>query len=409
MPSADWINVKDYGAQGNNSTDDTIAIQKAIDAAKGGVVYVPQGSYVISNTLIIRSPMTFMGADSETSILRMVTAGKDGLQIRHTQGVTVTRLQVRDITNLGPNESRAIHVLACQKVILEHCKVVNTDDSGIRIGYDGSTNSKNCKVLYCYIQNASEGSGIELMKAEDSLIEGNTVIDSREHGIRVCGAVRSIITGNSVTNNTVSGISLQGFGGSGLVTQRIERIIVSNNICIGNSNGSGISVYNNVNRGLVSNNHIADAKLGIRIEDPNGHGNQDIQFTGNTISDCTTPIAIKGEQKRLTFRNNLIVGFAPNGTSTAYAFDLTALNREMTGIIIENNDIVNGSVNNVQSAVRVSRLPASSTVSIRYNNMALAKPANSPVVVKESSSGTVITTLGSTETNTVLPYGGVIS
>ena len=50
----DWYNVKSYGATGNGSTDDTTAVQAAIDAAAsagGGVVYFPRGVYVIGGAL----------------------------------------------------------------------------------------------------------------------------------------------------------------------------------------------------------------------------------------------------------------------------------------------------------------------------------------------------------------------
>lgn len=51
---ANWFNVVDYGATGDGSTDDTTAIQDAIDAAEaagGGVVYFPRGTYVVNGAL----------------------------------------------------------------------------------------------------------------------------------------------------------------------------------------------------------------------------------------------------------------------------------------------------------------------------------------------------------------------
>jgi polygalacturonase len=50
------INVKDYGAKGDGTTDDTTAIENAIAAvpAAGGVVYFPAGVYMVDpDTLII--------------------------------------------------------------------------------------------------------------------------------------------------------------------------------------------------------------------------------------------------------------------------------------------------------------------------------------------------------------------
>ena len=52
--SGDWYNVKSYGATGDGTTDDTTAVQAAIDAAitaGGGVVYFPRGVYAIGGAL----------------------------------------------------------------------------------------------------------------------------------------------------------------------------------------------------------------------------------------------------------------------------------------------------------------------------------------------------------------------
>jgi hypothetical protein len=50
------LNVKDYGALGNGSTDDTAACQAAIDAAAaagGGAVFFPTGNYIINGGLTV--------------------------------------------------------------------------------------------------------------------------------------------------------------------------------------------------------------------------------------------------------------------------------------------------------------------------------------------------------------------
>lgn len=65
-----FFSVKDFGATGNGSTDDTAEIQATIDAvadAGGGVVYFPAGTYKISTTILV-----------STNAVRLLGAGKGG-------------------------------------------------------------------------------------------------------------------------------------------------------------------------------------------------------------------------------------------------------------------------------------------------------------------------------------------
>jgi polygalacturonase len=63
------VNVRDKGAKGNRRTDDTVAIQRAIDAVAGtgGTVYVPDGVFMVrgldKRTLRLKSKMTLKLAD----------------------------------------------------------------------------------------------------------------------------------------------------------------------------------------------------------------------------------------------------------------------------------------------------------------------------------------------------------
>jgi Pectate lyase superfamily protein len=60
----DSLNVRSFGAKGDDKTDDTAAFQAAIDAAAasgGGSVFVPAGMYRIDGTLILKRNVTLEG------------------------------------------------------------------------------------------------------------------------------------------------------------------------------------------------------------------------------------------------------------------------------------------------------------------------------------------------------------
>jgi len=67
---SDTKNVKDFGAIGNGTTDDTVAIQTAVDAmAQGGVLKFPPGEYRLTDEIIVPSygGIVFEGAGGNDS------------------------------------------------------------------------------------------------------------------------------------------------------------------------------------------------------------------------------------------------------------------------------------------------------------------------------------------------------
>jgi len=58
-PVSQWVSVRTLGAKGDDSVDDTAAIQKAIDTHK--VVYLPAGFYRVSDTLRLRPDTVLLG------------------------------------------------------------------------------------------------------------------------------------------------------------------------------------------------------------------------------------------------------------------------------------------------------------------------------------------------------------
>lgn len=75
------VSVKDYGAVGDGTTDDTTAIQNtisAVGAAGGGVVFFPTGTYKISSKLTINNNAVFLqGSGRRASILAPTAMSTD--------------------------------------------------------------------------------------------------------------------------------------------------------------------------------------------------------------------------------------------------------------------------------------------------------------------------------------------
>ncbi len=66
------FNIRDYGATGDGTTDDTRAVLKAISnfTDNGGVLYIPSGTYVIRSSLIFKTANQFtISGDGMSSVL----------------------------------------------------------------------------------------------------------------------------------------------------------------------------------------------------------------------------------------------------------------------------------------------------------------------------------------------------
>jgi len=58
-PVSEWKSAREFGALGDNATDDTVAIQKAIDTHR--VIYFPTGFYRVTDTLKLRRDTVLIG------------------------------------------------------------------------------------------------------------------------------------------------------------------------------------------------------------------------------------------------------------------------------------------------------------------------------------------------------------
>jgi len=76
----DYISVKDFGAVGNGTTDDTIAIRAAINSLQNGqAIYFPKGKYKVTSTLTFQNKGFRMFGDGQQSIIYMAGPANEKL------------------------------------------------------------------------------------------------------------------------------------------------------------------------------------------------------------------------------------------------------------------------------------------------------------------------------------------
>ena len=260
-----WYNVKSaaYGAKGDGTTDDTSALQAALTAARaagGGVVYVPAGTYLASQSLQIGSNTTLVG---------------DGI------GVTTLRCKAASLssfTQVGSNTGSPLLV-----------NYGSTTASRIQVGpgitFDG--NQANAGTLNTgYSPDAPECSPVALWSASLCTVQGIEVINQIGYGIYLNLCTDSSVTGNRVLSgggsalgtNQQDGIHLN--GGSQI---RVENNDVDTGTGTAGDDGIALAILSGTATDInITGNMVRSAVNGIRVA-LNGGSAGNLNITGNTV------------------------------------------------------------------------------------------------------------------------------
>lgn len=134
------ISVKDYGAKGDGATDDSTAIQAAINAASeigAEIVFCPRGTYIVGTTLTLKSNVHLMGAGANASILKLKNGAKKDIITNASYGAGgIHNFSVRDLSIDGNVANNAGGASSGMKLdgtgfLLDNIYVFNCAEYGI--------------------------------------------------------------------------------------------------------------------------------------------------------------------------------------------------------------------------------------------------------------------------------------
>jgi len=124
----------DYGAKGDGATDDTTAIQTAINASNGNPVFLPAGAYNISSALTLPANTTVMGSGLTT--IAHTSAGT----IFDGSATDASNIRVADLTlnSAVASTTPIIDATDWEHGIIERCYVKGSSQAGIGIEVAGN-------------------------------------------------------------------------------------------------------------------------------------------------------------------------------------------------------------------------------------------------------------------------------
>lgn len=177
------VNVKQFGAKGDDVTDDTIAIQKALDKCK--TVIVPAGTYRVSQ-IELGDGQKLHGVNTASSIIKSVEDNEDNAIITTKTG-TVKNIEISDLSILGTYttlDSRYNPSYATDGI-----RLVSND-------YDGFHYIHNVMIGYC------SGYGINALYQRELKIDHVQVFSNFK------GISFNVYNGNTTTDSEITNSSI---------------------------------------------------------------------------------------------------------------------------------------------------------------------------------------------------------
>jgi hypothetical protein len=358
-----WINARQYGARGDNVTDDTAAIQAALTAAAvaGLSVVIDAGTYVVTGLLTTSATVLLDGGRIKTTHSIKVN-GTASLLGRNDGGLTF----LRSSSYIGRSPGFYDTQVLC----------------GLDAAWSGRIDGLVIRAInleYCYLLSVWNGDGWEI--SNNNLIDmyaqtGGSLVGSHNSSTSISGTMprlqkngkiyaNSITYVNSTTASQVYGLyevqnvdvfdnTSVGAGDDIINIDRCDRVAFRNNYCstrIGNVLVNVSTNFQIVGNFIIKENsslgfgsgaatsggiklHIVDISQTFGAK--NGIVANNVIVGNDATNDMTQPVIVGGVEN-VVIANNICVN---NRANANFSFNVTSSNSIIGGSNIYNKNVV---------------------------------------------------------------------
>jgi len=229
-------------------------IQSALDdgATK---IFVRSGTYTVSSSIIITDDdVSILGEDwSDTIVVAGNSLNDNVIEIGDGTNpygnITLKNLQI-DGNTAGNTDGSCVHIRDdITNLTIEHCDIHSSENHCILFQPNSGTGATNANIINNLIHDSTDGSGIELVNAYNTYIQGNRIYNiGDDPSIDIDGiSTETFVTNNFISDGTGRGITVS--SGSSLV---VCNTIVDND---------DVGIFINTRNNIISNNFLRDNNM----------------------------------------------------------------------------------------------------------------------------------------------------